>query len=236
MADSVYAEAALYRMLFAERTHDVAFYLRECAGVASVLDLGAGAGRVSIPLAAAGARVVALDDSAAMLAQLTADAPEGLELETELADARTARLGARFDRVTLAFNGLAHFGSPDDEAGLFGTVKAHLAEGGRFVFDSLLPDPATQRGVAFVPRFVHPRTGAVCRLEERASWDPTREVRTITTHIVERESGVEQTLTLSLRVRSDAQIRALLATHGFAVIGTSPLGDAMGYVAERAAA
>jgi len=62
---------------------------------ATVLELGAGAGRVTQPLAALGHPVLAVDNSADMLAHVRG-------AETLLADIETLRLDRRFDAVLLA--------------------------------------------------------------------------------------------------------------------------------------
>src|SRR5580698_9926130 len=69
-----YADAALYDYEYRRRRADVTFY-RELArrrGADRILELGAGSGRVTVPLARDGRAVVALDQSAAMLAMLAA--------------------------------------------------------------------------------------------------------------------------------------------------------------------
>lgn len=62
---------------------------------ATVLELGAGAGRVTQPLAALGHPVLAVDNSAEMLAYVQ-------DAETMLADIESLRLDRRFDTVLLA--------------------------------------------------------------------------------------------------------------------------------------
>jgi SAM-dependent methyltransferase len=71
---------------------------------AEILELGAGAGRVTGPLLALGHPVVAVDNSAEMLAQIDG-------AETVLADMVTLDLGRRFPVVVLASNFINH---PDD--------------------------------------------------------------------------------------------------------------------------
>src|SRR5687768_12697709 len=56
--DTLYSESAYYRMLFAERTRDLAFYLDATHGADSVLELGVGTGRIATALAAQGRRVL----------------------------------------------------------------------------------------------------------------------------------------------------------------------------------
>src|SRR5678815_1580906 len=71
-----YADAALYDYEYRRRRADVMFY-RELArkrlgDAGRILELGAGSGRVTIPLARAGHQVVAVDASTAMLDKLRA--------------------------------------------------------------------------------------------------------------------------------------------------------------------
>jgi SAM-dependent methyltransferase len=88
---------------------------------AEILELGAGAGRVTHPLVALGHPVVAVDNSEAMLSRI-----EGAE--TVLGDIETLDLGRRFPVVVLASNFINH---PDE-----GERRAFLACCARHV----LPD------------------------------------------------------------------------------------------------
>ena len=228
----LYTESALYRMLFRERTADVAWYralVRERG--APVLELGVGDGRVALPIAEDGFEVVGVDRSREMLAALEARRGE-LPVTVHEADARTVRLERRFPTVLCPFNGLAHFHAADDQEALLDTVKAHIAEDGVFAFDVTLPDPAQLAGgTSFVPRVEHPRTGAVCRMEETSSYDPKTEVLTLTTKLVDRMSGEAQELTLELRQLHPQQTERMLSFHGFDVVErTGAIGDSLAYV------
>jgi SAM-dependent methyltransferase len=106
---------------------------------ASILDLGCGPGRIAGPLAALGHAVVGVDNGEAMIAAL----PAGVE--GVLGDARTIRLGRRFDAVLLA----SHLvNDPDDGPAFVRTAAAHLeAEG--LVIGETYPigwDPAASVG------------------------------------------------------------------------------------------
>src|SRR5690606_17966234 len=69
-----YLDAALYDYEYRRRRADVAFYrelaVRRLGERGRILELGAGSGRVTIPLARAGYEVVAVDASKPMLARL----------------------------------------------------------------------------------------------------------------------------------------------------------------------
>jgi SAM-dependent methyltransferase len=67
-------------------TVDLPLWLELAAGAGEILDVGAGTGRVAIPLARAGHPVIALDLDPDLLAELTRRA-EGLPIRTLVADA-----------------------------------------------------------------------------------------------------------------------------------------------------
>lgn len=237
MNDSLYAESAYYRMLFAERTADLPFYLRVTRGVPEVLELGVGDGRVAVTLAATGTRVVGVDRSESMLAGLAlrlAEAGPAVaeRVEPLHGESATFRLGRPLARVICPFNGLAHFHTRAAQAAFFATVRAHLEPEGLFAFDVMIPDPALLAGGASsVPWLRHPRTGAVCRLEERYAYDGLRQVLTITTTLVERASESRQVLELQLRQLFPEETRLLLEHHGFEVLERSAeIGDSLAYL------
>ena len=89
---------------------------------AEILELGAGAGRVTHALIALGHRVVAVDESPEMLASIRG-------AETVLARIEGLDLGRRFDAIVLA----SHFiNVPDDEerSALLATCERHVSDSG----------------------------------------------------------------------------------------------------------
>lgn len=91
---------------------------------AAVLELGAGAGRMTRPLAAAGLRVTAVDESADMLARV-----EGAE-RTVRSAIEDLDLGQRFDAVVLA-SFLVNTADDAHRARLLRACARHTAPGGR---------------------------------------------------------------------------------------------------------
>ena len=107
---------------------------RELAGPEpkSVLDLGAGTGRVALDLARRGHRVTAVDLDPELAGELSARAGTGgLPLTVHTADARDARLPERFDLVLAAMQLPQLMGGGAGRARLLATVREHLAPGGR---------------------------------------------------------------------------------------------------------
>jgi SAM-dependent methyltransferase len=106
---------------------------------AAILDLGCGPGRIAGPLADLGHQVTGIDDGAGMIAGL----PPGVE--GIVADARTVRLGRRFDAVLLA----SHLvNTPGDGEAFAATAAAHLKPDGVAIGETYPPgwDPAAGVG------------------------------------------------------------------------------------------
>ena len=127
---------------------DVRFYVEEAAGAAGpVLGLGCGTGRVLLPMARAGATVVGLDGSAAMLdrcrAALAAE-PAAVRARVTVVhgDARdfdVRDLAGRFALVVAPFRLFQHLVTVADQLGCLAAVARHLAPGGRLAFDVFNP-------------------------------------------------------------------------------------------------
>jgi SAM-dependent methyltransferase len=91
-----------------------------------VLDVGAGTGRVTLELAAAGMTVVGLDIAPALLAALAHRARD-LPVETVVADACTFDLDRRFGLIVAPMQTLQLF---DDRTAFLRRALAHLRPGG----------------------------------------------------------------------------------------------------------
>lgn len=141
------ALARLYDLDLAEDPGDLDLYLALAArGDGPVLELAAGTGRLTVPLAAAGHAVTAVDIDPAMMARgrtraadagLAADAIDWIE-----ADLCQVRLPdpARFGLAFIALNSLMLLGSRDAQRAAFRTMAAHLVPGGIAAADVWLPD------------------------------------------------------------------------------------------------
>jgi SAM-dependent methyltransferase len=114
----------------------------QCGG--SVLELGAGTGRVTLELARAGIRVCALDSDAGMLSVLQkklAKLDDGVQarvsiIESDMRDFATDR---RFRLVIAPFRAFLHNLTPSDQANCVRCVAQHLEPGGRFALNVSFP-------------------------------------------------------------------------------------------------
>lgn len=229
-----YNDALYYDHTYRTRTEDVGFYrrfVRQHGG--PVLELGAGSGRVTIPLVEDGADVCALEASEAMLARAEAKANETLapkdrkRLELVLGDMRDFSLKRTFNLVLAPFNTLLHLYEPQDFARCFSTVAKHLAPGGRFVFDVRVPqlkelarDPDR---VYRVRPFKHPTLGHKVEYEEQFRYDPIKQVQHVTIRFKPGPGAPRRAkpfeVLLSQRQIFPNELRALLALGGLELAG-----------------
>jgi SAM-dependent methyltransferase len=127
-------------------TSDIPFFVDEARNAdGPVLELMAGTGRVSVPLAEAGVRLTSVDLSGTMLARLRAKlAASGLRADVYEADVAALELPERrFALAILPFQSFGELVSVEDERSALRAVAAHLREGGRFI--CTLHNPAVRR-------------------------------------------------------------------------------------------
>jgi SAM-dependent methyltransferase len=203
--------ARLYDPWSVSVTEDVSFYVEEAVRAGSpVVELGVGTGRIAVPTAAAGVRVIGVDSSPGML-EVCRERAE-LAGVAELLDLRHGELEAppvaeRVGLVTCPFRSYLHL--RDDSARLQALRAARelLVAGGRLVFDVFAPGPddiADTHG-----RWLEREPG----IFERADWDSRERTLTLS---VRGESG-ETSFVLAWLTNDEW--RALLERAGFQVIG-----------------
>jgi SAM-dependent methyltransferase len=223
-----YREPLYYSKAYKSRTGDIAFY-RELAARSGgpVLEYGCGNGRITVPMAEQGVKVVGLDHAAEMLTSFRArlrKLPPQLAASIELVrgDMRKVRLQKRFKLVLCTFNTFLHLYDRADVERFLACVRAHLRRDGRFVFDVSMPsaselarDPT--RGFR-VPPMRYPATGELVRYAEFFDYDAARQILYVTMQF-EPVDAPERAWTTLLTHRQyhPKEIEALLHYNGFAV-------------------
>jgi SAM-dependent methyltransferase len=224
-----YEDAAYYDQAYRRRRDDVAFYVDLATRARGpVLELGAGTGRVALAVARRGVSLVAVDLVPAMLARLRARLarePAAVRARVTLrrGDLRRVRVGRRFPLVIAPFNVFMHLYDRRDVELALRTVLAHLAPGGRFVFDVLVPDPgALARDPARVYRLGylrHPRDGRRYRYGESFDYDPVRQIQHVTFCFDDPLDDARSFVTpLTHRQFFPAELEALLHYNGLRVV------------------
>ena len=207
---SAYDEIAeLYDPWSRSVVEDVSFYValaREAGG--PVVELGVGTGRIAIPTAAEGIRVIGVDSSPGMLAVCRERAElAGVAdlLDLRLGDVRYPPVRERVRLVTCPFRSFLHLLSDEERLRALRAARELLVPGGRFAFDVFEPDAedVAQTHGRWLER--EPE------IFERADWDT--DARTLTL-AVRGESGAT---TMVLGWISAAEWRALLERAGFEI-------------------
>lgn len=110
-----------------------------------VLELGCGTGRITLPLAASGLDVVAIDRSRPMLdvlsRKLAAARPDARVRPVAL-DMRWLDFDTCFAAILCPFSTLGYLVDTAERTRTLASVKRYLAAGGMFLLDMFIPDPA----------------------------------------------------------------------------------------------
>jgi SAM-dependent methyltransferase len=113
--------------------------LAELAAGGRALEFAIGTGRIALPLAQRGVRVVGIDNSEAMLARLR-EKPGAEEIEAMVGDMAATRVDGEFSLVYLVFNTIFNLTTQDGQVACFENAAAHLRPGGRFVIEARVPE------------------------------------------------------------------------------------------------
>lgn len=194
---------------------DVAFYVEEAvratggAGGGAVVELGVGTGRIAVPTARAGVRVIGVDTSAGML-EVAREAAVAASVEALVdlrqGDMREPPVSERVALVTIPFRALLHMETEADRRRALAATRELLLPEGRLIFDVFSPgddDIAETHG-----QWLEREPG----IYERADWDTGS--RTLTLGV----RGPDGETTMCLAWISVVEWAVLLDDCGFDVI------------------
>lgn len=205
---------------------DFKFYLAEARKARGpVLELACGTGRLTIPLAKKGLEIIGLDLAAPMLETARAKAAAaGVKINFLRGDARKFSLGKKFKLIFMAFNSLQHLGKAEDLRGLFACVAAHLAPGGRFIFDVFNPNPLClvrdPEELLPVAYYDAPAGAGKVLVNESYSYDKAAQVSRLTWHYRSEKTGRTLKKSLNLRCFFPQELQALVHYNGFRAVAS----------------
>jgi SAM-dependent methyltransferase len=212
----------------------------------TILELGCGTGRVTIPLAQNGIDIVGLDLVLDMLERAKQKAG-ALPIQWVQADARTFQLNRKFRLIFEAGSVFHHMLTRSDQEAYLARAWEHLEDDGRFVVNLFFPHPHRLTSTEteedwFTTR--HP-DGHEIRVTGIDQYDAVRQVRTETAYRRWTDANgkeITKVVPLSLRYVFPQELEALLHYNGFEVLESygdadfSPLTDkspALIYVCQK---
>jgi SAM-dependent methyltransferase len=190
-------------------TEDVSFYVAlavESGG--PVVELGVGTGRIAVPTAAAGVRVIGVDSSPRMLdvCRERAELAGVAELvDLRIGDFLDPPVPERVPLVTSPFRSFLHLGDDEERLAALRAAGRILIRAGRLAFDVF--EPSREDIEATQARWLEREPG----IFERADWDEG--ARTLTLSV----RGEEGATTMTLAWISPGEWRRLLERAGFEV-------------------
>jgi SAM-dependent methyltransferase len=173
------------------------------------VELAVGTGRIAIPTALAGARVIGIDSSAGMLevcAMRARQADIAERLDLRLGDLRRPPFDERVPLVTCPFRSYLHLQDDDGRLEALRSARELLLPRGRLVFDVFTPsreDIEETHG-----RWIEREPG----IDERADWDLADQTLTLSVR------GAQGASTMTLWWVEPARWHSLLAEAGFEVL------------------
>jgi SAM-dependent methyltransferase len=116
------------------------------------LEFAVGTGRVALPLSARGVNVQGIELSPHMAERLRAK-PGADAIPVTIGDMSTTRVAGEFALVYLVFNTIMNLTTQDEQIAVFANAASHLAPGGLFVIEVLVPQlrrlPESEMGRVF---------------------------------------------------------------------------------------
>ncbi len=198
------------------------FYLAQTREQTAVLELACGAGRLTIPLAEAGRRMVGLDLSEQMLALAKTKAEQRqARVSWVQGDMTRFSFETPFDTILLPAQALCHLYHREQIEGLFDCVRRNLKPDGTFVFEVFSPSVAILAG-ADTPETkeaeVLDHRGRRLRVTGNARWDAASQCTDCDFVLTDLDSADVTRLVFRMRQFFAQELDALVRYNGFEIL------------------
>ena len=185
----------------------------------SILELGCGTGRISIPLVEAGFDVTGLDISESMIAFAKT---KSSQIKWIHADACDFDLNQKHQLIIFPYNGMLHI-QPDGLRDCFSCVKKHLRSDGRFVIDianpslNLLLKLSQSQGERLASIFEDPSGSGTVIVSQESAYDAANQI--LTNKRIYRFTGNHKEICdiFKRRIYFPQEIETLLRWSGFEI-------------------
>jgi SAM-dependent methyltransferase len=221
-----YGSALLYDLEYADMDEDLSYYVMLAQRSRRVLELGCGTGRLTLPMARAGATVHGIDHSPEMLGglelRLRAERPQvRYRVKYQQADFRTYVPQHRYPLVIWPFNALHHCDGPENVTQVLHVASQAVAPGGYLAVDCYLPDRKLydrdpERRYEY-RAFKHPVTGQRIESWEQGWWDEAGRIHHVI-YVYRHPDGHEDRAHLKLRMFELPELHALIHDAGWAIV------------------
>lgn len=133
--------ANLYDKVYDDVKCDIPFYLDQASNInGSVLELGCGTGRVTIPMAEMGIDVTGVDISPAMVCKLKEKAANsGVILKSHVMDMRHLRLDQNYQLVVIPYRGFQSLMDVEGQEKCLNSIHRHIEHGSKVIVDMFVP-------------------------------------------------------------------------------------------------
>jgi SAM-dependent methyltransferase len=214
MSEYVYDEdnAKRYDLAVPLQPGEVDFYLElardaEAHGLRS-LEVTCGTGRIAVPLAEAGVRIVGLDISAPMLAVARTRSASLSNAQWVEGDMRSFDLGEEFGLVYIPVGSFQLMYTVEDQLASLRCIHKHLAPGGRFAFEVENPN------LVIMGEWLTTRRGVYYRNSGRDYTNPDTGRRVLPWGTVEYHPSEQRYVSLGIDEEVDADGVVVRKTYG----------------------
>lgn len=224
MEEKIYHDkfAPLYDYFQKGVAGDIEFYLDYFKNFkGKILEVGAGTGRITIPLLRRGLNVTALDVAPRMLRILKEKSKkQKLPVKTVCADMRKFKLRDKFNAIIITFRAFQHMYSVDDQLNALKSIKEHLKPDSILIFDVYTPSfKYIQRGDWQWRKDENiklPRVKGIVKIDCRNRYDMAEQMM-YQEYRFNYPNGKKQLIPLQMRFFFRFELEHLLSLAGFEI-------------------